>query len=168
MSVKKKSPLSTIFGIIVLVLVIGVLYYGLVLCTQAGPAAQKAAETAEMKLKPENICDISGIPYSLLSENYQAAISQTSYEEIMKQTAPSQRTIEFFQKIDDVEGKAEFLQGAATYYCGTADKPIKGIIQIQGIEYEVSHNIEFAPNVENFKPEVINWNITVERITKVY
>jgi len=168
MSVKKKSPLSTIFGIIVLVLVIGVLYYGLVLCTQAGPAAQKAAEEAERSLKPEAICDISGIPYSLLSENYQMFISQTAYEEIMNQTAPSQRTIDFFKKIDDVDGKAEFLQGAATYYCGTAENPIKGIIEIQGIEYEVSHNIEFAPNVENFKPEVINWNITVERITKVY
>ena len=50
MSVKKKSPLSTIFGIIVLVLVIGVLYYGLVLCTQAGPAAQKAAEMDTFRL----------------------------------------------------------------------------------------------------------------------
>lgn len=168
MSIKKKSPVSTLIGIIVLVAVIGILYYGLVLCTQAGPAAQAAAEKAELKLKPESICDISAIPYSMLSEDYKAYISQSSYEEIMKQTAPSQATIELFQKIDKVEGEEKFLQGAAVYYCGTAEAPITGVIEILGIEYEVSHSIEFAPNVENFQPEVINWDISIERITKIF
>lgn len=165
MSVKKSSPLSTLFGIIVLVAVVAALYYGLVLCTQAGPAAQEAAEKAELRLTSENIYNISGIPYSLLSEEYKAYISRSSYEEVMNQTAPSQKTIDLFEKISKVEGKAEFLQGAATYYCGTAENPIKGVMEIQGIEYEITHNIEFAPNVESFEPEVISWNITIERLT---
>lgn len=166
MSVKKSSPLSTIFGIIVLVAVIAVLYYGLVLCTQAGPAAEEAAERAELRLTPESIYNISNIPYELLSEDYQLAISQSEYEEVMNQTAPTQKTIDLFQKIDKVEGGAEFLQGAATYYCGTVEKPVKGKMKIQGIEYEVTHAVEFAPNVENFEPEVINWTITIERLTR--
>ncbi len=166
MSVKKKSPVSTLIGIIVLVAVIGILYYGLVLCTQAGPAAQEAARKAELKLKPETIYDISAIPYDMLSEEFQLVISRSQYEEVVKQTAPSQKTIDLFQKIDKVEGKAEFLQGAAIYYCGTVENPIKGVMKIQGIEYEVAHSVEFAPNVENFEPEVINWTITIERLTR--
>ncbi len=167
MAVKKSSPLSTVFGIIVLVAVIGVLYYGLVLCTQAGPEAQKAAERAEMRLTTETIYDISNIPYDLLSDNFQASITRSEYEAVMNQKAPSKETIELFQKIDLVEGEAKFLQGAASYYCGTANNPVKGVMSIQAIEYEVTHAVTFAPNVENFEPEVIDWTITVERITKV-
>ena len=166
MSVKKSSPISTIFGIIVLVAVIGVLYYGLVLCTQAGPAAEEAAERAELRLNAENISNISGIPYELLSEDFQAAVSESEYKEVMNQTAPTQKTIDLFQKIDSVEGGAEFLQGAATYYCGTVENPVKGKMKIQGIEYEVTHAVEFAPNVETFEPEVINWTITIDRLTR--
>ncbi len=165
MSVKKSSPLSTVLGIIVAVAVIGALYYGLVLCTQAGPEAQEAAEKAERKLTAETIYDISNIPYDLLSEDFQLVITRSQYEEVMKQTAPSQKTIDLFEKINKVEGGAEFLQGAATYFCGTAENPIKGTMTILGIDYEVTHAITFAPNVENFEPEVIDWDITIERIT---
>ncbi|MBR4112114.1 MAG: hypothetical protein IKK53_03675 [Ruminiclostridium sp.] len=166
MSVKKSNPLSTIFGIIVLVAVIGVLYYGLVLCTQAGPAAEEVADRAKLRLTTENIWDISNIPYELFSDDFQAVITKTEYEEVMKQTAPTQKTIDLFQKIDKVEGGAQFLQGAATYYCGSVENPVKGKMKIQGIEYEVTHAVEFAPNVENFEPEIINWTITIERLTR--
>ena len=166
MAVKKGNPLSTVFGIIILVAVIGVLYYGLVLCTQAGPEAQKAAEKAELVLTPNSIYNISNIPYDLLSEDYQILITRSEYEEVMNQSQPSQKTIELFQKIDKVEGCAEFLQGAATYYCGTVENPVKGKMKIQAIEYEVTHAITFAPNVTNFEPEVIDWTITIERLTK--
>lgn len=166
MAVKKGNPVSTVIGIIVIVAIIAALYYGLVLCTQAGPAAEEAADRAELRLKPESIYDISFIPYDLLSEDYQLAISRTEYEEVMNQTKPSQKTIDLFQKIDKVEGGAEFLQGAATYYCGTVEKPVEGKMKIQGIEYAVTHAVEFAPNVSTFEPEVINWTITIERITR--
>lgn len=166
MSVKKSSPLSTVFGIIVLVAVIGVLYYGLVLCTQAGPAAEDAADRAKLRLTTESIWNISNIPYELLSDDYQAVITKSEYEDVMKQTAPDQKTIDLFQKIDKVEGGAKFLQGAATYYCGSAEKPVTGTMKIQGIEYKVTQAVEFAPNVENFEPEVINWTITIERLTR--
>ena len=166
MAVKKGNLLSTVFGIIILVAVIGVLYYGLVLCTQAGPEAQKAAEKAELVLTPDSIYNISNIPYDLLSEDYQILITRSEYEEVMNQSQPSQKTIELFQKIDKVEGGAEFLQGAATYYCGTVENPVKGKMKIQAIEYEVTHAITFAPNVTNFEPEVIDWTITIERLTK--
>lgn len=166
MSVKKSSPVSTIIGIIVAVAVIAVLYYGLVLCTQAGPEAEKAADRAKLSLTSENICGISNIPYDLLSEDFQAAITQSEYEEVMEQSAPTQKTIDLFKKIDKVEGGAELLQGAATYYCGTVENPVKGKMKIEGIEYAVTHAVEFAPNVENFEPEVINWTITIERLTR--
>ncbi len=44
MTVKKSSPVGTIFGIIILVVVVAVLYYGLVIATQAGPKAEEAAD----------------------------------------------------------------------------------------------------------------------------
>ncbi len=166
MSVKKSSPVSTVLGIILFIAVLGVLYYGLVLCTQAGPNAEKAAEKAERRLTAESIYDITNIPYDLLSENYQLVISRSEYEEVQNQANPTQKTIDLFQKIDKVEGGAQFLQGAATYYCGTAESPVKGTMKIQGIEYSVTHSIAFAPNIENFEPEVIDWTITIERLTR--
>lgn len=165
MAVKKGNPLSTVLGVIVLVAIVGVLYYGLVLCTQAGPKAEAVADRAKLRLTSENITDISNIPYELFSEEFQMAITKTEYEEVMNQKIPSQKTIDLYEKINKVEGGAQFLQGAATYYCGTVEKPVTGKMKIQGIEYQVSHAVEFAPNVENFEPEIINWTITIERLT---
>lgn len=168
MSVKRKSPLTTVFTIIILVALVGVLYYGLVLCTQAGPAAEEAAEKAGRRLTPDSISDISSIPYSLLSEPFKLAITQTEYENVMNKKAPDEETIALFEKLNAVQNEPKFLQGAATYYCGTTEYPIKGIIKIKGIQYEVTQAIAFAPNVKNFDPEIITWSVTVERITKVY
>lgn len=166
MSVKKSSPVSTILGIIVFIAVLGILYYGLVLCTQAGPAAEEAAEKAERRLTPESVWDITNIPYDMLSENFRLVITKDEYDGVQKQQNPTQKTIDLFQKIDRVEGGPQFLQGAATYYCGTAENPVVGTMKIQGIEYRVTHSIAFAPNVESFDPEVIDWAITIERITR--
>ena len=167
MSVKRKSPLTTVFSIIILVALVGVLYYGLVLCTQAGPDAEEAAKKAERLLTPDNITNIANIPYSLLSEPFQLAVTQTEYEKVMNKRAPDEETIALFEKLNAVQNEPKFLQGAATYYCGTNENPIKGIIKIKGIQYEVTQAIAFAPNVKNFEPEVIGWTVTVERITKV-
>lgn len=168
MSIKRKSPLSTVFGIIILVAVVGVLYYGLVLCTQAGPAAEEAADAAKRRITADSVCDISNIPYSLLSEPFKLAISQTEYEKVMNQTEPTEETLALFEKLNAVENGPKLLQGTATYYCGTEENPIKGIVKIKGIQYEITQAIAFAPNVKNFEPEVITWSVTVERITKVY
>lgn len=165
MAVKKSNPIGTLFTIIVVLAIAAALYYGLVMATQAGPAAQEAADKAEMRLTSEDITNISYIPYSMLSEAYKTAITEAEYNEVMTLTAPSEKTIALYEKLNAVENKPQLLQGAATYYCGSPENPIVGIMKIKGIEYEVSHAVEFAPNVKTFEPEVIKWTVTVERLT---
>lgn len=165
MSVKKSSPVGTVFTVIIVAAIIAILYYGLVLCTQAGPEAEEAADRAAMRLTSENISNISGIPYSLLSEPFKLAITEEEYNEIFNQDVTDENTLALFEKLNDVVNEPQFLQGAATYWCGTEEKPVTGIVKIKGIEYEIKHSIMFAPNVKSFEPEVIKWSVSVERLT---
>lgn len=165
MAVKKSNPIGTFFTILLIVAIAAALYYGLVLATQAGPAAQEAAERAEMRITPDSITDITYIPYSMLSEPFKAAVSEEEYNAVLQQDAPDESTLELFEKLAKVINEPQFLQSAATYYCGTEENPIVGIIKIKGIEYEITQAIAFAPNVKNFEPEVIQWTITIERLT---
>ncbi len=165
MAVKKSNPIGTLFTIIVVLAIAGALYYGLVMATQAGPAAQEAADRAEMRLTSENITNISYIPYSMLAEAYKISITEAEYNEVMGLTAPSEKTIALYEKLNAVVNEPQLLQGAATYYCGSPENPIVGTMKIKGIEYKVSHSVAFAPNVKTFEPEVIKWTVTVERLT---
>lgn len=165
MAVKKSNPVGTIFTIIIVLAIVGILYYGLIMATQAGPAADEAAERAEMRITEETIWNISNIPYDMLSEPFKAAITKEEYEEVMNQTEPTEKTVALFEKLDKVYNEPEFLQNAAIYYCGHPENPIKGVMKIKGIEYEVTQSISFAPNVKTFDPEVILWSVSVERIT---
>ena len=165
MAVKKSNPIGTFFTILLVLAIAAVLYYGLVMATQAGPAAQEAAEKAEMYITPDSISNIKCIPYSMLSEPFKASINEDEYNAVLKKDAPDENTLELFKKLGGVVNEPQFLQGAAVYYCGTVENPVTGIIKIKGIEYKVTQAISFAPNVKNFEPEVIQWTVTVERLT---
>lgn len=165
MAVKKSNPIGTFFTIVLILAIVAFLYYGLVLATQAGPAAEEAAEKAERLLTAESISNISNIPYDLLSEPYKAAITKEEYEEVMNQKKPDDKTLALFEKLGNVVNEPKFLQSAATYYCGTVENPVTGIMKVKGIEYRVTHAVEFAPNVKNFDPEIVKWTVTVERLT---
>ena len=165
MAVKKSNPIGTFFTILLVLAIAAVLYYGLVMATQAGPAAQEAAEKAEMYITPDSISNIKCIPYSMLSEPYKAAVTEDEYNKVFQQKEPDESTLELFEKLNKVVNEPQLLQGAATYYCGTVENPVVGIVKIKGIEYEITQAIAFAPNVKNFEPEVIQWTVTVERLT---
>ncbi len=165
MAVKKGNPIGTFITIVLVLALVAVLYYGLVMATQAGPEAADAAEKAGRSLDSESIANISYIPYDLLSEPYKEVITKTEYEDVMNQKAPNEKTLALFEKINTVENEAKLLQGACTYYCGSPDNPVKGEMKIEGIRYEVQHVIQFAPNIKNFDPEVVKWTVTIERLT---
>lgn len=165
MSVKRKSPIGVFFTIVVIVLIAGILYYGLVLCTQAGPDASDEADRAKLRLNADNIANIGSISYSLFCDELKAAVTESEYKEIAAKKNPDEQTFELFEKISSVEKKINFPQTLALYYCGTEEIPIKGVVKVKGIEYEVTHSITFAPNVKTFEPEIVDWDITVTRIT---
>lgn len=165
MAVKKSNPIGTFFTIVLVLALAAVLYYGLVMAVSAGPAAEEAAEKAKLGIGTDTIADISYIPYEALSEPYRLTITKEEYEAVMKQTAPDEKTIELFEKINIVQNEPQLLQGACTYYCGSPENPVVGEMKIKGIKYKVSHVIQFAPNIKNFDPEVVKWTVTVERLT---
>ena len=165
MAVKKSNPIGTFFSVVLILALVAVLYYGLVMATQAGPDAEEAADKAKLGISTETIADISHIPYDMLSEPFKTAITKEEYEEVMNQKAPDEKTVALFEKLNLVQNEPQLLQGACTYYCGSPESPIVGEMKIKGIKYKVSHSIHFAPNIKNFDPEVIKWTVEVERLT---
>lgn len=165
MAVKKSNPIGTFFTIVLVLALVGVLYYGLVMAVDAGPAAEEAADKAKLRVTSASISDISFIPYDLLSEPYKIAITKDEYEAVMNQKQPDEKTLALFEKLNNVQNEPKLLQGACTYYCGSPENPIVGEIKIKGIKYQVTQSIQFAPNVKTFDPEIVKWTVTVERTT---
>lgn len=165
MAVKKRNPVATVFTVIILAALACVLYYALILTTQAGPEAEKMSERAKMRITADSPADISSIRYEDLCDAYKEAITETEFNAVKNKTAPDEDTLALFEKISAVESEPGFLQGAATYYCGTEENPVTGIIKIKGIQYEVKQSISFAPESFTFTPKIYKWKVTAERLT---
>ncbi len=165
MAVKKSNPLTTGLTVIALAGIAYILYYALVLTTQAGPEAEKLAKRAEGRITAETPADISSINYDDLCEAYRLAITREEFENVKEKKAPDEETLELFEKINAVESDAGIMQAAATYYCGTEENPVVGTIKIKGIEYKITQSITFAPEAFTFTPQIYKWKVTAERLT---
>ncbi len=165
MAVKKTNPLSTGLTLIALAGIAYILYYALVLTTQAGPEAEKLANLAGTYLTAETPADISTISYDDLCEAYKEAITREEFENVKAKKAPDEETLELFEKINAVDSDAGIMQAAATYYCGTEENPVTGIVKIKGIEYRITQSITFAPEAFTFTPQIYKWKVTAERLT---
>lgn len=165
MAVKKSNPIGTGVTLIFLALLAYILYYVLILTTQAGPEAEKLAERAESRMTAGTPADISSINYDDLCEEYQLVVTRDEFERVKAKTAPDEETLALFEKINAVESEAGILQAAATYYCGTEENPIVGTIKIKGIEYKITQSITFAPEAFTFTPKIYKWKVTAERLT---
>ena len=135
MAVKKRNPVATVFTVIILAALAYVLYYALILTTQAGPEAEKMAGRAKNNITAEAPADISTISYDNLCDAYKEAITEAEFNAVKNKTAPDEETLALFEKINAVDSEPGILQGAATYYCGTEENPVTGIIKIKGIQY---------------------------------
>lgn len=165
MAVKKSNPIGKILTVIVLALLAYILYYALILTTQAGPEAEKLAERARNRITIETPADISSINYDDLCEAYQLAVTREEFERVKAKKAPDEETLEMFEKINAVESETGIMQAAATYFCGTEENPIVGTIKIKGIEYKITLSITFAPEAFTFTPKIYKWKVTAERLT---
>lgn len=165
MAVKKSNPVGTIFTVIILAALAYILYYALILTTQAGPEAEKLADIAGVYLNSETPADISAISYDDLCEEYQLAVTREEFEWVKAKKAPDEETLELFEKINAVESDTGILQAAATYFCGTEENPVVGTIKIKGIEYKITQSITFAPEAFTFTPKIYKWKVTAERLT---
>lgn len=165
MAVKKRNPVATVFTVIILAALAYVLYYALILTTQAGPEAEKMAGRAKNNITAEAPANISTISYDNLCDAYKEAITEAEFNAVKNKTAPDEETLALFEKINAVDSEPGILQGAATYYCGTEESPVTGIIKIKGIQYEVKQSISFAPESFTFTPKIYKWKVTAERLT---
>lgn len=166
MSVKKKSTLGMIITIIAIVAGAFVLYYLLVMITQAGPDAEKAASAAKATITSDNITNLSAISYNMLCDDYKAQINGLKYAIISGKEKPDEETVEFFEKLSGLTHPSNILYDAATYYAGTEQNPITGTFKVKGIEYKVTTSMGFAPEIFTFEPKLVKWVVTIERITK--
>ncbi len=165
MAVKKRNPVATVFTVIILAALAYVLYYALILTTQAGPEAEKMAGRAKNCITAEEPTNISTISYDNLCDTYKEVITEAEFNAVKNKTAPDEETLALFEKINAVDSEPGILQGAATYYCGTEESPVTGIIKIKGIQYEVKQSISFAPESFTFTPKIYKWKVTAERLT---
>lgn len=166
MSVKKKSSFGMIITIIAIVAGAFVLYYLLVMITQAGPDAEKAASAAKAAITSDNITNLSAISYNMLCDDYKAQINGLKYAIISGKEKPDEETVEFFEKLSGLTHPSNILYDAATYYAGTEQNPITGTFKVKGIEYKVTTSMGFAPEIFTFEPKLVKWVVTIERITK--
>lgn len=166
MSVKKKSPLGIVITIVLLGAAAFVLYYLLVMITQAGPDAEKAASAAKAGITSENIANLAPISYDMLCDDYKGQISRIQFAKISSKEKPDEETVEFFEKLSGLTHPSNILYDAATYYAGTEESPITGTFKVKGIEYKVTTSMGFAPEIFTFEPKLVKWVVTIERITK--
>ena len=166
MSVKKKSPLGIVITIVLLGAAAFILYYLLVMITQAGPDAEKAASAAKLSITSENITNLAPISYDMLCDDYKAQISRMKYAIVSGKEKPDEETVEFFEKLSELKHPSNILYDAATYYAGTEQNPITGTFKVKGIEYKVTTSMGFAPEIFTFEPKLVKWVVTIERITK--
>ena len=166
MSVKKKSSFGMIITIIAIVAGAFVLYYLLVMITQAGPDAEKTASAAKLSITSENITNLAPISYDMLCDDYKGQISRIQFAKISSKEKPDEETVEFFEKLSGLTHPSNILYDAATYYAGTEENPITGTFKVKGIEYKVTTSMGFAPEIFTFEPKLVKWVVTIERITK--
>lgn len=166
MSVKKKSTLGMIITIVAVVAGAFVFYYLLVMTTQGGPNAEKAASAAKLAITSGNITNLAPISYYMLCDDYKAQINGMRYAIISGKEKPDEETVEFFEKLSGLKHPSNILYDAATYYAGTEQNPITGTFKVKGIEYKVTTSMGFAPEVFTFEPKLVKWVVTIERITK--
>lgn len=143
-----------------------VLYYLLVMITQAGPDADKASDMAKATITSDNITNLSAISYNMLCDDYKAQINGLKYAIISGKEKPDEETVEFFEKLSGLTHPSNILYDAATYYAGTEQNPITGTFKVKGIEYKVTTSMGFAPEIFTFEPKLVKWVVTIERITK--
>ena len=166
MSVRKKSPLGMVITIVVIIAGAFVLYYLLVMTTQAGPNADKASEAAKATVTADNITSLASISYDMLCDNYKEQIRLMEFTKVSGKKEPDEETVEFFEKLSSLKHPSNILYDAATYYAGTEKNPITGTFKVKGIEYKVTTSMGFAPEVFTFEPKLVKWVVTIERITK--
>lgn len=166
MSVKKKSTPGIVIACIVIVAGVFVLYYLLVMTTQAGPAADRVSEAAKAAVTPESITSFEAISYDMLCDDYKEQISRMEFTKVSSKEKPDEETVEFFEKLSRLKHPSNILYDAATYYAGTEQNPITGTFKVKGIEYKVTTSMGFAPEVFTFEPKLVKWVVTIERITK--